>query len=184
MIERLGHSSILERELYLLELADPDQLPENLNLGSARFACLVAWDARGVGWERVSNFVNRLMDQGLVYICAWGPDCARVHDIFEEEEVVRQLDKEELEGVKLSTEQDKEHEGIYMSTWHDKEPLSETIEFVLSFTQPDEAYAAGCDSTLAIVIGSAEWAAEVREAFKDPKGFSERVLEKPDEDDD
>jgi hypothetical protein len=91
------------------------------------------------------------LDAGAVYICSWGPDCERVHDIIDEEEV----------GPDPTVTTD----SVVMTTWHADESLADTLHFVLSFTVPDDAYAEGCGSTLAIAIGSAQWTTEIRDAF-------------------
>jgi hypothetical protein len=138
--ERLGSGGIFERNLLALELDSPEALPASLRVDSPRFACVIAWDARGVEADRIGRFARKLLDAGAVYVCAWGPDCERVHDIFDEEEV----------GPNPPPEVDR----VVMTTWHANESLAEAIWFVLFNSYPDRAYESGCDSTLGIAIGS------------------------------
>ena len=150
-IERLGNESIMERDLFFLALDSPESFPPNLQLSSPRFACLLAWDATGVEVKRIAGLARKLLDAGAVYICVWGPDCERVHDIIDEEQI----------GPNPTLESDR----VVMTTWHSDEPLAEAIWFVLHNSWPDKAYQAGCNSTLGLAINSLQWASEIRDAF-------------------
>jgi hypothetical protein len=119
--------------------------------------CLIAWDATAATVDDIALVARRLLDSGAVYVCAWGPDCERVHDIVDEEHV----------GSNPSEDIDR----VALPTWHDDGPLAEAILFLLSAACPHELYAAGCDSTVGLVIGSSEWTAEVRKAFAKPRAF-------------
>jgi hypothetical protein len=160
--DHVGRDDITERDLFTLELRSPEDHPGRITLSSPRFACLVAWDASEVSSERIAALARKLLDSGAVYICAWGPNCERVHDIIDEEEV----------GPNPPTEVDR----VVMTTWHSGEPLAEAIWFVLHNSWPDEAYAAGCGATLGVAIGSPAWAAEIHTAFSNPREFSAQVL--------
>ena len=52
--------------------------------------------------------------------------------------------------------------GPVMTTWHDSESLSEALEFFLSLTITDEAFAGECKSALIISVASPEWSDEVK----------------------
>lgn len=65
-------------------------------------------------------------------------------------------------------------ESVIMTTSHRDEPLSEAMWFLLHCTSPDERYE--CPSTLAILVGSSQWAAEIRQALSDPRKFTADVL--------
>ena len=64
---------------------------------------------------------------------------------------------------------------VVMTTWHTNEPLAEVLYFALNTAWPDEGYAKGCGSALAVCLGKSEMAEEVRAAFSDPRGFSSRL---------
>lgn len=160
--ELLGNYSIMERDLFALELDAPEAFPGTLRLSSPRFACLVAWDARGVEATRIAQFARKLLDAGAVYVCTWGPDCERVHDIVDDEEI----------GPNPPPAVDR----VVMTTWHANESLAEALWFVLHNSWPDEAYESGCASTLGVAIASAQWASEIRDAFSRPREFSAQVL--------
>ena len=54
--------------------------PSALTLPGPHFACLFACDARLVDDVEIAGFVAALLGAGLVYLCAWGPRCERMHD--------------------------------------------------------------------------------------------------------
>ena len=137
-------------------------MPATLTLSSPRFVCLIAWDATSATVDDITLIARRLLDAGAVYVCAWGPDCERVHDIVDE--------------IGLGPNPSDHIDRVIMTTWHDDEPLAEAILFVLISALPDEPYAAGCNATLGLVIGSPVWTAEVRKAFAKPSAFIKQGL--------
>jgi hypothetical protein len=158
---RVGCESISERELFAVKAASPDDVPSLAALPGPYFACLIAWDASSVQDEVVLRLARKLLRAGCVYVCCWGPDCERVHDLFDQAELELRPDG-----------------PIAISTWHSDEPLSEALWFMLFNADPDPAYFEGCRAGVGITIGSPAWAAEVREAFSDSGSFSKRVLSK------
>ena len=58
-----------------------------------------------------------------------------------------------------------------MTTWHDGESLAEVLGFVLTAAVPHEAYTRECGCTVAVSIGSVQWAEEMRSAFSRPSAF-------------
>src|SRR5262245_35531602 len=83
-LREIGREESSGRRLYLLELANPDDIPANLTVGSPHFVCLLAWDARVLGTDCIGTVADRLLRAGCVYAVCWGPDCERVHDAFDE----------------------------------------------------------------------------------------------------
>ena len=157
-MNEVGHDKLRGRSLFVLDLTCPEDMPELLAVPGPYFVCLLAWDSRQVSCDQISMVVERLQDSGCVYICCWGPDCKRVHDVFEEVEVNFSLEQEVVD----------EDGPICMSTWHSNEPLSEAIWFTLNCTTPDEHYVDGCRSVIGLSIGSSEFAAEILAAFVAP----------------
>jgi hypothetical protein len=154
-IEKLGYDSVSKRDLFVLDIPTSAHLPAELSLTTPRFVCLIAWDARRASVDEISRVAVDLLRHGAVYVCSWGPDCERVHDIVDEERV----------GVNPSSGAS----GIVMTTWHAKESLAQAIRFALVAAWPDECYAEDCGSTLGVAIGSSLWAAEIRTAFSSPQ---------------
>ena len=161
MLENLGFDKVSERNLFVLHLETPESFPDSLTLSSPRFACLMAWDSRNVDVERIAELAAKLLNAGAVYVCVWGPDCKRVHDIIDKVHV----------GPNPSPTVDR----VVMTTWHSKEPLAEAIWFALRSTNPDEDYAEGCVSTLGITVGNLSWHEEICSAFRDSDGFCSSI---------
>ena len=149
--QRVGRDDEFGRDLFVLELPTAHDLPDHLKLASPKFACLLAWDATDVTGEDISIIARKLLQAGAVYLCVWGPDCERVHDIIDDEQVA--ADPNETD------------DNVVMTTWHSKEPLSEAIFFALENSEAARDYTDDCRSTIGISIGSTAWAKEIRQAF-------------------
>ena len=91
--------------------------PGDLSLTTPRFVCFIAWDARSASADEISRVAVGLLRQGAVYVCTWGPDCERVHDIIDEEHVCPNPSSD--------------MSGVVMTTWHATESLAEAIRFAL-----------------------------------------------------
>jgi len=148
-IESLGRDDAWERDLFMIELDRINELPDNLQLPSRYFACLLAWDARQISAGEIQSVARKLIAQGAAYFCLWGPDCERVHDLIDEIEALRE-------------EANPDDESVIMTSWHDDEALPKAIWFVLHCSLPDDPYIDECKSCIAISVGSPEWAAEIR----------------------
>jgi hypothetical protein len=107
---------------------------------------LIAADALELSVDIVARVAERFLDAGLGVICAWGTDCERVHDIFDEEYVG--------DGTI-------ERDSPMVSTWHAHESLEDVVEFFAvngisllgSETRPV--------SHLAIAVGNPEWVSAI-----------------------
>lgn len=161
-IVQFGKDSVTDRDLYMIEVTRLDELPDDLQLPSRYFVCLLAWDAREVSSDEIGAVARKLISQGGVYFCTWGPDCKRVHDIIDEEAV--RADPKPTD------------ESVIMTTWHEDEPLTDAIWFLLHNSLPGERYFDECRSTLAISVGSSAWADHIRSALSDPRKFSAQLM--------
>jgi len=149
------------RDLFVLDIPTGDDLPTDLSLPSRHFVCLIAWDARNATNDEIAGVALGLLEQGAAYVCAWGPDCERVHDIIDEE--------------RAGPNPPADVSDVVMTTWHEDESLAEAIRFALVCAWPDECYAESCKSLLGVAIGSSSWAAEIRAAFSSPEQFVQRL---------
>ena len=116
------------RECWLLTMSTPGDQLRDAELPSGPFVCFVAWDAKGAEVSEIDLLANRLLDAGAIYFCCWGPDCERVHDVIDEVEVARELERELVNSV-------------LMTSWHANEPIGEALWFALSCAYPPD-----CDS--------------------------------------
>lgn len=166
MLREHGFDPVMERRLLSLAIPSADALPR-LVLPPGNFACLLAWNARGVADDTVSAIVAPLLRQGASYFVCWGPDCERVHDIIDQMVSHPGNDFGVLE------------DSCIMTTWHASEPLSEALWFFLVDSRPDEHYQNSTHAALAIAVGSPAWAAEIVEALDHPQEFIRRDLGSP-----
>ena len=86
-IDKIGYDPISKRDLFILDIPSSAHLPADLSLTTPQFVCLIAWDVRSVSVDEISRVAVGLLRQGAVYVCAWGPDCERVHNIVDEAHV-------------------------------------------------------------------------------------------------
>ncbi len=161
-MELIGREHTSGRSLYALDALRSDDIPRLLSVPSPYYVCLLAWDSRQASVAEIGTVVEFLIRSGCVYVCCWGPDCERVHDLFDEFEV----------EMRSPAESD---DMCLMSTWHTRDPLSEAIWFSLFLAQPHNAFANGCRSLVGVSVGSPEWAAEIRAAFADPAKLSKQL---------
>ena len=109
------------------------------------FALFVAMDASSLSVDEIVAFADYLIEQGVFWVSTWGPDCERVHDIFDEVDVG--------DGAE-------ERKPVVMTQWHAEEPLDEaTLLFWTAFA--DEGKPSG-PARIALSIGSAEWCEALR----------------------
>ncbi|MGC3989417.1 MAG: hypothetical protein QM796_07015 [Chthoniobacteraceae bacterium] len=134
---------------------------ERMILPSAHTVLLIVADARGVHTDTIARMAEWLLASGLIYVCVWGPDCERVHDIFDE---VHAGDGRTEPSFTL------------MSTWHSNEPLEEAIWFFIMSAFPLDTEIE-TTSYLAVTIGSADWSAIVSHALSDLPTFKSRMLD-------
>lgn len=135
--------------------------PGQLTLPSMHFVALIAMDARTNSTYDLFEFGKTLLRQGAVYLCTWGPDSERVHDIFDE--ASQEVLPEETD------------ETVIMTTWHDSESLAEALYFGLRTTFPGRAYEPRCGTLLVVTIGNAAWSEQVDKWLADPEGSTAAV---------
>jgi hypothetical protein len=140
------------RDVLLLRIATAHAWPAALRLPSPRFVMLLTWDARSASAEEIGQLADKALDHGLAYLCAWGPDCERVHDVFDEVCVERDLNGSTGASV--------------MTTWHDDEPLEAAARFAIRLAVPDPELKAGCDTVFAVCIGDGALAQQLDRALR------------------
>ena len=154
-----GFNPILECPLFAEFITDFAEL-EYVTLPSTHTVLLIAADAFGVRADIIARVAERLLSLGLIYVCVWGPDCERVHDLFDEVHMG--------DGSMEPT-------FVFMSTWHSKDTLEEAIWFFLScaFSFDTEIETT---AYLAVSVSNTEWAAAVDHALSDIPALKNRML--------
>jgi hypothetical protein len=152
----LGRDDVNERELYFVSVPNFESIPDSFQLSGKHFVAFLAVDASAVESNIIGKLAENLLQSGCVYFCAWGPDCERIHDIFDE--------------MCLFTE------PVIMTTWHEKDSLDEALWFFLTTTWPDDAYFENCKSSLAIVVGNSDLETQVRQKLSNRQMLKNAVL--------
>src|SRR5437016_4705060 len=99
----LGHD-IHGRSTHLLELDSWRDWPADLKLPSTHFCLLIAADGLDTHADTISALAASAIRAGCAYVCAWGPACEFVHDVFDE--------------TYLGPDDLPPGQPVLMSTWH------------------------------------------------------------------
>lgn len=130
-----------------------EELPELLTKITKPFALLLATDATKHSDEQILDAAMKIVPMGLTYLCAWGPDCNRVHDIFDR--II----------VSLEEMAESPFQKLIMTTWHDDEPLSEAVWFLQFCAWPAEAQKPTDFDCIGISVSNSLWCNKIKEAF-------------------
>jgi hypothetical protein len=129
--------------------------PAVLQIPSRRFRLFVAADVTRDTTEVISEFTLAALKSGMVYFCAWGPDCSRFHDIVDEVILGDDLDERLFVG--------QDPDDLIMTTWHERDPLNEALDFFINWAQPSGNFRIDSDHWVAVCVNNPEWAAEIRQ---------------------
>lgn len=106
----------------------------------SRYFCLfLGINAISLDNSQIRKAAKALLGRGVVYLCAWGNDCERVHDQFD-------LEREPRESI----------ERVIMTTWHDDESLSEALWFFANCAEPAEGFLEECKDWVAVCLNDSE----------------------------
>ena len=155
-LRTIGKESVSQRDLFVMSVPEVASLPERFSLSSPHFVALLALDASTLADDAIRKLAKNLLCSGCVFFTAWGPDCERVHDLFDS---VADF-----------------YEPLIMTTWEHDEPLDEAIWNFLYVTQPDEGYGDTCRSSVAITVGNADWSAQVERRLRDIESLNRDVV--------
>jgi hypothetical protein len=165
--ESFGRDPHSGMDLLLLAASDPGEAVRVVaGLSKRPFLCLLVWDAEQESVDAIDRVTEALLAAGCVYLCAWGTDCERVHDICDENIVAMELDGRGDEILSESV----------MTTWHEREAVDEALWFLLRCAVPDDDVAASCTTSLVLAIGVPDARVHsIRSALADPVAFARRV---------
>jgi hypothetical protein len=150
------------RSIVLLGGHDPGgwNAPAGGSLGL--FTALLVIDAERYSDEVVAGLAQRLLAAGLAYMCAWGPGCKRVHELFDEEYVG--------DGERHDRTQ------FLMTTDHADRPLAEALWFALDLAISEDVKELS-ESAVVIGVDDDEWRGEIRTRLADLAELRRHVVE-------
>ena len=128
--------------------------PSPLDVPSRRFRLFVAADVTGTPTEVISAFAHAALRAGMVYFCAWGPDCSRFHDIVDLVLVRDELNDRLFVGAS--------EEDTILTTWHEKESLTDALDFFVGWAYPTDGFETDSNYWVALCLNNAEWTATMR----------------------
>jgi hypothetical protein len=163
-------NELTERGLFLLDLSGVEKLQQNLDIPSPYFGFFLVCNAEEVTDSEIKQLARALVKRGMVYMCSWGPDCERVHDLFDS--VIVELSPHETES------------SVRMTTWLDEQSLDEALWHFLNIAFPADDYWDNCKAELITVIGNPGWATQIRARISNQTGLSRDVVEDEDDDED
>ena len=138
-----------DKQVYLLSAPSLDCIPSHLGPPGPHFCLLLALDARGASEDALSTLARSVLSQGVVYVCAWGPECKKVELQFDYACV----------DLHLQTTV----ESVILTTSHPEESLKDVVEFFLETADPAADYKFNTRTWLPVAVGSAPWAKEIEE---------------------
>jgi len=130
--------------LVLVHVDALDDWPHDLQR-AGHFILVLALDARPLSDETITAYGTRVLKQGVVCLCAWGPDCERVHDLFDD----------------LRVDDQETDDRCLMTSWHADETLAEAIEYGL-FPALASDYYETCHTVVVATVANHDWANEAR----------------------
>jgi hypothetical protein len=141
------------KEFYFCASDSIEILSEKIDPTSRYYALFVAMDARNVDADEIAGAATKLLSRGLVSFCAWGPDCERVHDLF---------DQSAFETNEKLTGND-----VVLTYWHSKESLLEALWFFVHAAHATESFTGQCSNWIIATIGNPEWERKIRANIKE-----------------
>jgi hypothetical protein len=137
-----------ERFFYLCPADSIEDLGQKIGNGSVNFALFLAMNANGIADGNVVQGARKLLSEGLASLCAWGPDCERVHDLFD---VAAHDVNSKLSG-----------DDVVMTTWHSDEAMEEALWYFVRASFVTDNFAKTCRDWIISPISNPEWEQQIR----------------------
>ena len=71
------------RRYVIADVPSLEDVHHSVRSISGNFCLFLANDATAIPDEDVRKAAALLLQEGIAYLCVWGPDCERVHDLFD-----------------------------------------------------------------------------------------------------
>ncbi len=147
MFVRQGTEAITQTPLFIAELPNFSAL-EKADLPAKPLKLFIAGDADKLSTDEISRIAEAFLKRGVRYVCAWGTDCERLHDIFDETYV---------------GDGNEPYKFDLMTTWHADDSFGEALWFFLNAAHVDEEIAGA--ASFAVRVGNPPNSAPLSEAI-------------------
>jgi hypothetical protein len=137
-----------EEVFYLCPADSIENLGEKTTPSTANFGLFVAMNANGVADESILRGAKKLLSNGLACLCTWGPDCERVHDLFD---LAARGINSELSG-----------DDVIMTTWHAGVPMEEALWSFVHAAFVTKKFDKTCKDWIIAPISNPEWEQLIR----------------------
>jgi hypothetical protein len=85
----------------------------------------------------------------MVYMCAWGRNCERFHDIVDEVVAEDEVGERKFVGPTAN--------DVVMTTWHENETLEQALDFFTKSALPTDGFLADSNFRLVICVDNPDW---------------------------
>jgi hypothetical protein len=136
----------------MLSVASFDELAEKMPRTTPWFTLFLVWESPDTDPAGLAARLRPLVDNGLVYFCAWGEACEEMHDAVDQI-----VSEREQGGCCLS--------ATVMSTSHPDESLGDALSFFREHALPNDPEVFANFSRYAVAIGSEDLAHRLRQAL-------------------
>ena len=157
-LEILDHGKMKGQDRFLLSatVSGPKDFSSPINIHGEHCVLFIAMDARPMSTNEISDIANWALDQGAVYVSAWGPDCERVHDIIDE--------------VLVDRNPGETDEDVIMTTWHDDETLEEALWFAVNSAFAVGNYEQTCMTLVTVTVANQDWGSQIAKTLSESVG--------------
>jgi hypothetical protein len=139
-------------EIEMLAVSSFEELGAKMQRATPWFTMFLLWESPNTEIEFLAKRLRPLVDNGLVYLCAWGPGCEEMHDAIDQIVTER-----EQAGCCLS--------ATVMSTSHPDESLGDALWYFNTQAVPDDPEVFANFSRYAVAIGSEESSRRLKQAL-------------------
>jgi len=155
-MELLAASTLVDddfplRNFYLCSADSVDSLSDEIRSSSPNFGLFLALEAGSFKDEDILQGAKKLIAHGMACLCAWGPDCERIHDLFD---VAARETNDLLTG-----------EDVIMTTWHSGESLEQALWFFVHTAFVTRKFEKTCADWMVAPIANTGWRQLIKSKF-------------------